>query len=97
MKKIVQILLLCTVIDAIQSIRPGASWNLNGSSYSGLEWIDRVQSKPSLSEVSQAIFDCQSQDTVKKSETAKAISDAKNGLLSPTARLDALIKAINLQ
>jgi len=37
--------------DALLSLRPGAQWVLNGSSYSDLTWMDTNQSKPSELEV----------------------------------------------
>ena len=37
--------------DAIQSLRPGASWSLNGNDYSGLEWLDETQTKPTEEEL----------------------------------------------
>lgn len=35
---------------ALVSLRPGAAWSLNGDDYSGLNWIDTIQSKPSYEE-----------------------------------------------
>ena len=35
---------------ALISLRPGAAWSLNGDDYSGLNWIDTIQSKPSYEE-----------------------------------------------
>ena len=35
----------------LQKIRPGASWNLNGDSYDGLEWLDENQVKPTPVEI----------------------------------------------
>jgi hypothetical protein len=37
--------------DAIQSLRPGAQWSLNGDDYSGLEWLDTEQTKPTEKEL----------------------------------------------
>lgn len=36
---------------AIINLRPGASWTLDGDDYSGLEWLDEVQSKPTEAEL----------------------------------------------
>ena len=30
---------------------PGAEWTLNGDLYSGLEWLDKIQAKPTEGEV----------------------------------------------
>ena len=32
--------------DALQSLKPGAGWVLRGTEYSGLEWLDGSQTKP---------------------------------------------------
>ena len=32
--------------DALQSLKPGAQWVLRGTQYSGLEWLDESQTKP---------------------------------------------------
>ena len=36
--------------DAILKLRPGAGWVLRGTGYSGLEWLDESQNKPTESE-----------------------------------------------
>jgi hypothetical protein len=35
---------------ALVSLRPGAAWSLNGDEYSGLNWLDGVQTKPTYEE-----------------------------------------------
>lgn len=35
---------------ALVSLRPGATWTLNGENYQGLEWLDKTQTKPTLEE-----------------------------------------------
>ena len=44
-----------TIADAIVALRPGAKWVLRGQSYSGLEWLDDTQSKPSEADVAALI------------------------------------------
>ena len=39
------------IIDAIKSLKPNASWTLTGTSYSGLDWKDESQTKPTETEV----------------------------------------------
>ncbi len=41
--------------DALQVLRPGAEWVLRGNEYSGLEWLDTKQAKPSENEVQDTI------------------------------------------
>lgn len=37
--------------DALQGLRPGAEWVLRNNEYSGLEWLDTKQAKPTEAEV----------------------------------------------
>ena len=41
--------------SALQSLKPGAEWTLNGLDYSGLEWLDSGQTKPTETEVTNKI------------------------------------------
>lgn len=36
--------------SALISLRPGAVWTLVGENYTGLEWLDKEQTKPTLEE-----------------------------------------------
>jgi hypothetical protein len=38
------------IAEALQSIKPGAQWSLMGDDYSGLEWLDETQTKPTEKE-----------------------------------------------
>lgn len=40
---------------ALWQIRPNSEWVLRGDDYSGLEWLDVEQSKPSWEEIENAI------------------------------------------
>lgn len=46
---------MITIPDALQALRPGAEWVLRGNEYSGLEWLDQVQTKPTEDEVNAEI------------------------------------------
>lgn len=46
---------MITIPDALQSLCPGAEWVLRGNEYSGLEWLDQVQQKPTEQEVNDEI------------------------------------------
>jgi len=46
---------MITIANAIQCLRPGAEWVLVGNDYSGLDWLDQVQSKPTEQEVNDEI------------------------------------------
>ena len=41
--------------SALQSLKPGAQWVLRGEDYSGLEWLDSGQTKPTETEVNSKI------------------------------------------
>ncbi len=43
------------ITHALQSLKPGAQWNLRGSDYSGIEWLDSSQTKPTETEVNSKI------------------------------------------
>ena len=43
------------ISNALQACRPGAEWVLRGNEYSGLEWLDTKQTKPSFDEVQDTI------------------------------------------
>jgi hypothetical protein len=34
------------IVQAIQALKPNAQWTLTGEDYSGLEWLDKEQTKP---------------------------------------------------
>jgi len=40
---------------ALQALKPGAQWTLRGGDYSGLEWLDSSQTKPTETEVNSKI------------------------------------------
>jgi len=47
---------MITIIDAINSLRPGAEWGLNGQNYDGLNWFEtNTQPKPTKEEVESEI------------------------------------------
>ena len=38
--------------EALLVLRPGAEWNVTDNVYTGIEWLDETQTKPTLEEVS---------------------------------------------
>ena len=44
-----------TIPDALQALKPKALWTLRGKEYSGLEWQDSSQTKPTETEVNSKI------------------------------------------
>ena len=67
-----------TISDAIHSLRPVATWNLTGSEYSGLEWLDSSQTKPTETEINNKITELDS------AEAMRLLREARNQLLSET-------------
>ena len=43
------------ITHALNSLKPGAEWVLRGNDYSGLEWLDSSQTKPTETEVNSKI------------------------------------------
>ena len=43
------------ITHALIALKPGAQWTLNGVDYSGLEWLDSSQTKPTETEVNSKI------------------------------------------
>ena len=44
-----------TIGQALQSLKPGAEWVLDGDDYSGLTWLDSSQTKPTETEINSKI------------------------------------------
>ena len=44
-----------SIPDALQALKPGAEWVLRGDDYSGLEWLDSSQTKPTETEINSKI------------------------------------------
>jgi len=40
-----------TIVEALISLKPKAQWNLIGFDYSGLEWLDEIETKPTEDEL----------------------------------------------
>ena len=43
------------ITHALQALKPGAQWSLNGDNYSGLTWLDTKQTQPTETEVNSKI------------------------------------------
>ena len=43
------------ITHALQELKPGAEWALIGSEYSGLDWLDSGQTKPTETEITNKI------------------------------------------
>ena len=63
--------------QALLSLRPGAEWTLNGSDYSGLEWLDSSQTKPTETEVNSKISELDNAEPMRLLRIERDIRIAK--------------------
>ena len=63
--------------SALQSLKPGAEWVLRGTEYSGLEWLDSSQTKPTETEVNSKIASLDSAEAMKLLREERDIRIAK--------------------
>ena len=54
-----------TIIEALTSLKPNSQWNLIGFDYSGLEWLDETQTKPTEDEINAKIVELQAEEPFK--------------------------------
>ena len=52
------------IADALLILRPGAQWSINGNVYSGLDWLDTEQTKPTEEEVVEKVVELTYQEEV---------------------------------
>jgi len=60
------------IVEALHSLKPEATWSLNGDTYSGLIWLDETQSKPTEEEVTQEIERLQEEYGAKEYQRQRA-------------------------
>ena len=53
------------IASALQELKPGAEWVLRGNVYSGLEWMDSSQTKPTETEIDNKIVALDSAEAMK--------------------------------
>ena len=51
--------------SALQILKPGAQWVLRGGEYSGLEWLDSGQTKPTETEINNKIAELDAAEPMK--------------------------------
>ena len=54
-----------TIGQALQSLKPGAEWVLDGDDYSGLTWLDSSQTKPTETEINNKISSLDSAEAMR--------------------------------
>ena len=67
-----------TIVDALSILRPGAEWIVRGDVYSGIEWLDSGQTKPTETEINNKISELNS------AEAMRLLREERNVLLSET-------------
>ena len=66
------------IASALQELKPGAEWVLRGTEYSGLEWLDSADTKPTETEINNKISELDA------AEAMKLLREERNVLLSET-------------
>ena len=87
----------CDGTDVLQIIRPKAQWIWKGTDYSGLEWVDKVQSKPTLSEIQSAITNCQANVILSKQKIANDIFNINVSTNTIQTKFQSLIDLMKLR
>ena len=54
-----------TTVDALSILRPGAEWIVRGDVYSGIEWLDSSQTKPTETEINNKISELNSAEAMR--------------------------------
>ena len=62
---------------ALQSLKPRAQWTLRGEDYSGLEWLDSSQTKPTETEVNSKIASLDSAEAMRLLRIERDVRIAK--------------------
>ena len=54
-----------SIPEALQALKPEAEWVLRGDDYSGLEWLDSGQTKPTETEINNKITELDDAEAMK--------------------------------
>ena len=65
------------ITHALPLLRPGANWILRGDDYSGLEWLDSSQTKPTETEVNSKIAELDNAEPMRLLRVERDIRIAK--------------------
>ena len=52
------------IVSALLALKPGAEWTARGDNYSGLEWLDKSQTKPTEEEIEEKIAEIKYQEEI---------------------------------
>ena len=67
-----------TIVEALISLKPKAQWNLIGFDYSGLEWLDKTQTKPTEEELNTKVTELEA------AEPFRLLREERNKLIAET-------------
>ena len=62
---------------ALQALKPGAQWTLNGEDYTGLTWLDTKQTQPTETEVNSKISELDNAEAMEFFRVERDIRIAK--------------------
>ena len=65
------------ITHALTALKPGAEWVLRGEDYSGLEWLDSSQTKPTETEVNSKISELDNAEPMRLLRIERDIRIAK--------------------
>ena len=66
------------ITDALQALRPNSEYSVTGNNYSGINWLDKSQIKPTEEEINTKIAE------LKEVEPMKLLREGRNKLLAET-------------
>ena len=66
------------ITDALQALRPNSEYSVTGNVYSGINWLDKSQTKPTEEEIKTKIAE------LEVAEPIKLLREVRNKLLSET-------------
>ena len=80
-----------TTVDALSILRPGAEWIVRGDVYTGIEWLDSGQTKPTETEINNKISELDSAEPMRllREERNKRLSDSDWMAISDRTQTDA--------
>ena len=64
------------ISDALLQLKPGAEWSVNGNTYEGINWLDKIQTKPTEDEVNKKI------DELKAAEPMNLLREERDRLIA---------------
>ena len=64
------------ISDALQALRPNSEYSVTGNVYSGIDWLDKSQTKPTEEEINAKI------DELKAAEPARQVREIRDRLLA---------------